>query len=441
MMTYDAQSRLKRFSPSSVLLATALLFTAACETTPNRPPVPISTGGERPAPGTVPVDVSGADGIEDDILDDIEIADTGALDGYVPPHMAGRDIKRAAVLLPFSHPRASVRAEAEGILAGIELAMFNRNEENFVIFPKDTAGVTSTARLRAEEALNEGADIIIGPLFSANVKAVRTLALEEDVPVIAFSTLADAAGEGAYLISRSPEEQVSRIVDFAARRGATSFAFLGPRSSLGRRAEAAMRLQAARNGGVVLASAFYEPSNDAPVDAAKELASAIEAEGNFAPGSIAVLIPEGGVKLRAVAPLLPYYGVDIRDIQLLGTEQWNDPTIWREPTLVKGVFAAADPVNTEQFEEEFRRLYSNRDPSSLSSVGYDAGALAVSLAEQNDVTVRGVTHPDGFQGVNGLFRFRTNGTAERALSVLEITASDGAVLVEAGPDSFDPPAG
>lgn len=414
------------------------MFTAACETTPNRPPVPISSGAERPAPGTVPVDVTEAEDIEEE---EVDTADANALDGYVPPHMEGRAVKRAAVLLPFSHPRAAIRAEAEGILAGIELAMFNRGEESFVIFPKDTAGVTSTARIRAQEAIDEGADIIIGPLFAANVKAVRELASDDDIPVVAFSTLADAAGQGAYLISRSPEEQVSRIVDYAARKGATRFAFLGPRSSLGQRAEAALRQQAARNGATVLSSAFYEPSNDAPVDAAKQLASAIEAEGNFRPGSIAVLIPEGGVKLRAVAPLLPYYGVDIRNIQMLGTEQWNDPSIWREPTLVNGVFAAADPINAQQFEAEFRRVYNNREPSSLSSIGYDAGALASALAAQDQLTIKGVTNRDGFQGVNGLFRFRTNGTAERALSVLQITGREGAVPVEAGLESFDPPAG
>ena len=439
MMTYDAQSRLKRFSPSFVLLAVSLLFTAACETTPSRPPVPISSGGERPVPGTVPLDITEAEEPED--IATVETVEVPTLDGYVPPHMAGRDIKRAAVLLPFSHPRASVRAEAEGILAGIELAIFNRGEESFVIFPKDTAGVTSTATIRAQEALEEGADIIIGPLFSANVKAVRTLALEEDVPVVAFSTLADAAGGGAYLISRSPEEQVTRIVDYAARKGATRFAFLGPRSSLGRRAEATLRQQVARNGGDVISTAFYEPSDDAPVDAAQQIASAIEAEGEFDAGSVAILIPEGGIKLRAVAPLLPYYGVDIRDVQLLGTEQWNDPTIWREPTLVNGVFAAADPINAEQFNTEFRRIYNNRDPSSLSSIGYDAGALAAALAAQDRLDLNGIMNPDGFQGVNGLFRFRPNGTAERALSVLQITASEGAVPVEAGPDDFDGPEG
>ena len=440
-MTCDAQSRLKRFSPSLVLVAVSLLFTTACETTPSRPPVPISSGSERPAPGTVPVDTVE---IEEDENEDEDVEETvvaGSVDGYVPPHMDGRDVKRAAVLLPFSHPRASVRAEAEGILAGIELALFDRGEGSFVIFPKDTAGVTSTATARSQEALAEGADIIIGPLFSANVKAVRSLARDEGVPVIAFSTLTDAAGDGAYLISRSPEEQVSRIADYAARKGATRFAFLGPRSSLGQRAEATLRQQVLRNGGRMLSSAFYEPSNDAPVDAAKQIASAIEAEGAFAPGSIAILIPEGGIKLRAVAPLLPYYGVDIRNIQLLGTEQWNDPTIWREPTLVNGVFAAADPLNAQQFDAEFRRIYSNRDPSSLSSIGYDAGALAAALASQDRLDLNGVRDRNGFQGINGLFRFRPDGTAQRALSVLQITASEGAVVIEAGPDEFDGPTG
>ncbi|MEO1406074.1 MAG: hypothetical protein AAFV54_06245 [Pseudomonadota bacterium] len=131
-MTYRQPSRRKWASPS-ILVAAALVF-AACETTPPRPPAPISTGTPRPAPGTVPIEQAEL-GTEEEGLGDIE-GDAEEVDfGYTPPHMAGRDIKRAAVLLPFSHPRANVRAEAESMLAGIELAMFNRGEETFLILP------------------------------------------------------------------------------------------------------------------------------------------------------------------------------------------------------------------------------------------------------------------------------------------------------------------
>ncbi|MEL7453162.1 MAG: penicillin-binding protein activator [Pseudomonadota bacterium] len=437
-MTCAKPSRASRFSPT--LLLAACLFFAACETTPTRPPAPISTGEPRATPGTVPVEQAETDALDEEALAELEDEALEDLTtGYIPPHMTGRDVKRAAVLLPFSHPRSEVRVEAEGLLAGIELAMFNRGEESFVILPKDTAGMRSTAEARALEALEEEVDIIIGPLFAANVEAVRGHALEAEVPVVAFSNAATAAGGGAYLISLAPEEDVARIVDVAARRGALSYAFLGPRTGYGRRVEAALRREAALNGGSVIASAFYDASNEAPVDEAQQVARQIEAESEAAPGTVAVLIPERGVKLRAVAPLLPYYGVDIRRIQLLGTGQWNDPSVWREPTLSGAIFPAPDPENEERFRESYERIY-NREPTRLASIGYDAGALASALASADALTTAGVVTQDGFRGVNGLFRFRLDGTAERSLAVLQIKPDEGAVPIEFGFESFDPPA-
>lgn len=434
-------------------MAIALLFTAACATTPAGPPAPISSGGERVEPGNVPVEVpetgtpDGGDGdISGPLTDPVEpgsseITKPGGDGGFTPPHMAGRDVQRAAVLLPFSHPNARVRADAESLLAGIELAMFNRDEENFLILPKDTAGVKSTAQAKTREALSEGADIIIGPLFSANIQIARDEARRRNVPVVGFSSRPEAAGGGAYLIGLAPEEEVSRVVETAARRGARLYAYLGPNDSYGRRVEQALRQAAARNGGQVISSAFYSSSNDAPVDEAKQIASAINALGVRPQGEIAVLIPEEGVKLRAVAPLLPYYEVDVRRIQMLGTGRWNDPSVWREPTLIGGIFAAPDPANLLAFEESFKRIYRS-DPSRLASIGYDAGALAAALSTtENGLSFGGVTNRDGFQGVNGLFRFRADGTAERSLSILEIDSRKGAVPVELGADSFDPTVG
>lgn len=427
-------------------MAVSLLFSAACATAPVRPPAPISSGQARTTPGQVPVNTAQTpetqtDGDLEGLFDPLEDPEQVDDGGFTPPHMIGRDIKRAAVLLPFSHPQASVRADAESLLAGIELAMFNRGEESFVILPKDTEGKVSTAQAKTREAISEGADLIIGPLFAANIQAARDEAGQSNVPVIGFSSRPEAAGGGAYLIAVSPEEEVSRVVETAARRGARSYAYLGPDDDYGRRAERALRTAVARHGGQVISSAFYSTSNDAPVDEAKQVASAINALGTRPIREIAVLIPEQGVKLRAVAPLLPYYGVDIRRIQMLGTGRWNDPSVWREPTLSGGIFAAPDPANLAQFAESYQRIY-RAAPSAIASIGYDAGALAAALASvPNGLSQQGLTSRDGFQGVNGLFRFRPDGTAQRSLSILEIKLKEGAVPVELGAETFDPTVG
>ena len=353
--------------------------------------------------------------------------------GLTPPFMEGRDVKRAAVLLPFSHPNAQVRAEAESMLAGIELALFEYAGDNFLIMPKDTAGKQSVTEARLDESLKEGADIVLGPLFGANVKAIKPEASKKQVPIIAFSNDRSAAGGGAYLASISPEEEVTRVMEYAASRGVRTFAFLGPNTEYGKQVEAAMRYQAAQQGGVMVSSAFYDPSGGAGAEA-RQIASVLKSEAGR--GKVAVMIPERGVKLLSVAPLLPYNGAPMQNVLLMGTSLWDDSSIWREPTLSGGVYAAPDPENLVGFKQTYKRIYG-RNPTDLAAVAYDAAALSVRLATDDNIRYNGVTDPDGFMGVNGLFRFRIDGTSQRGLAVMQINTS-GPSVVEKGITAFGP---
>ena len=431
------QPLLRKFPAPSLLLASLLLATA-CASAPARQPVPIGTGQPREEPVTgVPRDLGDNRG-DVDVGEMEEPEDTAKVrgdGGLTPPFMDGRDIKRAAVMLPFSHPNANVRAEAESMLAGIELALFEYADKDFLIIPMDTAGKTSVAEARTDEAIKDKADVILGPLFGANVKTVRQIARDKEIPVIAFSNDRSAAGGGAYLASVSPDEEVRRVMEYVAARGVDTFVFLGPRSDYGRQVEAAMRYEAGRLGAVVAASAFYDPSSGAGAEA-RQIASVLKSELASRPGRVAVMIPERGVKLLSVAPLLPYNGVDMRKVKLLGTSYWDDSSIWREPTLAGGLFASPDPANQATFRDTYRRIYG-RAPTDLAGQAYDAAALAVRLAGEDNLSYGGVTDPDGFYGVNGLFRFRIDGTSERGLAVKQIE-SGGPTVVEGGVESFSP---
>jgi hypothetical protein len=405
-------------TPSLVLVLA--LFAAACATAPARPPVSIGTGQPRVDPITGERIVEpGREGEAE-----LEFAEDG---GLTPPFMSGRDIKRAAVLLPFSHPNAQVRAEAENMLAGIELALFENANDNFLIMPLDTGGRASTAEARADEAIAEGADIVLGPLFAANLASVRNAAQRAGLPVIAFSNDRDAAGGGVFLSSILPEEEVRRIMAHAAGKGARSFVYLGPESAYGRQVERAMQAEAARNSWEFAGSFFYEPSTSA-ADAARRAASAVLSASRGRGRSVAVMMPERGVNLLALAPLLVVNGVDPTRTFFIGTSLWEDATIWREPALAGGLYPVPDPDRMLLFQQAYQRIYG-RVPTDLAAVAYDAASVAISLAAENNLSYGGVTDPAGFFGVNGLFRFRPDGTTERGLAVKEIRGS-GAVVVE-----------
>ena len=416
---------LRNLKAPSLALA-ALLLATACASAPTRPPISIGTGQPRVDPVT-----------GERLPDDAGIAETSPEDfvrgdgGLTPAFMLGRDVKRAAVLLPFTHPNAQVRAEAEAMLAGIELALFENGGSDFLVLPKDTAGRSSTAEARADEAIDEGADIILGPLFGAEVTPVKDAVGRKQIPVVAFSNDRTVAGGGAYLASVMPEEEVVRIMGYAASRGTRTFAFLGPDSAYGRQVEAAMRAEAAKNGWSVIGSEFYPPGESSSQEVAR-IAGVIRAQSS----QVGLILPERGSKLLSIAPLLVVNGIDPGHTRFLGTSLWDDSAIWREPALTGALYAAVDPNYLASFKDTYKRIYG-RAPTDLAAAAYDAAALAITLAAEQNIKHGGVTDPDGFMGVNGLFRFRLDGTSERGLAVKEIRQS-GASVVEEGVTRFPP---
>ncbi|MEL6727645.1 MAG: penicillin-binding protein activator [Pseudomonadota bacterium] len=444
-MTLSATSRVRSSLP--ILFFAGFLALAGCATQSPGPVGPISTGNPRvdPVPGGEGAEVGDVDS---ESMDDLTVVEPSG--PYTPPHMEGRELIRAGVMLPFSHPNERVRQQAEGMLAGIELALFDFANENIVLIPTDTGGSQSQAAMAAEGLRDQAVDVVLGPLFGANVQSVRSALapepedtffgminepVEEGAPVIAFSNDRSVASYGAWLASIAPEEEVNAIIEYAALRGYDQFAFFGPQSGLGVSVEAAMREAVMLNGGFMLTSAFYPASSTNPNTEAEYFAQTIAtAVENGA--RIAVLVPERGNRLRRIAPLLAYYGVDTREVKMLGTGGWNDPNVWREPSLRGAWFPTAPSLDIADFEARFTRMYGAA-PSSLAAVSYDAAALVAALSEDGELTPGELINRDGFMGVNGLFRFRTDGTAERSLAIMEIdpTVDDGSGVKEILPVS------
>ena len=350
-------------------------------------------------------------------------------DGLTPPHMAGRDIKRMALLLPFSAKSSRLREEADSMMKAAEMAVFNREDADVLLIALDTKGTPDGARSATRSAIKSGADVILGPILAGSVRASAREARRSNTPLIAFSTDQTVAGNGTYLLSFPPEAEVKRVVDYTATTGATRFAYIGPQSEYGRRVKGEFDASVKANRGEVTAFEIYD-GNDISVmqEPAKRLAEfhrqgeiAAKQNGGTTPMSYeAILLPEGGTALRSLAPLFPYYDVDPAKVQFMGTSLWkNDETV-REPALNRGIFAAADQDAKQPFLDNYDRTYGD-DASRLASLAYDAVAVGAYVADGDP---RGrqdrAEDPNGFYGVDGLVQFNEDGTPNRGLAVYQI---------------------
>jgi ABC-type branched-subunit amino acid transport system substrate-binding protein len=408
------------------LLLAALATAAACATTDPAPTAPAYSGAQRPEPTRPerPGDLTSPDSLG-------PVAPMRERRGYQPRHLEGSQtvaVRRLAVMLPFSSPDAEVRKIAQGLFNAAQMALFEVGADNIVLLPRDVGAEGADLSAEAEKAARDGAEAFIGPLFSQQIAPVAREARQAQAPVFSFSTDVSALGQGAYLMSLTPRTEVARIIEWAASQGVTRFAMLGPNSTYGRTVESALREAVSRHGGIVISVEYYNPGDPSPQAAARRLSAIVKAEDAAAPGRVAVLLPERGVQLRTIASLLPYFDVNVRRVRFLGTGAWNDPDVWREPSLFGGAFPAPDPEAQADFERRYAALFGEAAPR-LSSFGYDAAALAATLARIGRLETGMIERTEGWGGVNGLFRLTPEGDVERALSVMQVQEQGGVRIV------------
>ncbi len=337
----------------------------------------------------------------------------------------GEKIK-IALLLPFSNTDPKVREIAKSLKDAAELALFDVNNTSIELIQKDTRGTAAGARFAAETAINEGAELILGPLIAQSVSSAGQVAKQSDVPVIAFSSTESVARNGIYLLSFLPSIEVRRIIDFSISRGLKRFAALVPARPYGNLiAGDITRITEERGGMLFTVERFSSKAGslDRSVTKINQLSEEIDA----------LMIADGYPILRLAAQDLGYPG----NFQLIGTGLWHDPRITSEPGLYGAWFPGPEPGTRRAFERRFSSTYG-RTPTRLASLGYDAVSLSATLARAPvglRFTPEQLTNPKGFHGVDGQYRFHSDGRIERGLAVLQVSAG-GFQVIDPSPKNF-----
>ena len=340
---------------------------------------------------------------------------------------------KVAVLLPISSS-GSTPAVAKALKQAAELALFDFDNPNVTLIPKDTKGSPEGARIAAESALHDGAELIIGPLFAAEVSAAAPVALQGGVPMIAFSSDEKVAGNGVYLLSFLAGRDVPRIVSYAMAQGKRNFAELIPQSAYGRIAETAFARAVSSGGGQAAVRASFPPNNStAMLGPVRQVATAVKS----GQGIDALFLPAGRDELPELAPLLASEDLSSGRVQFIGSGQWDYPNIGSDRALLGGWYPAPDPKGWSSFVQRYSKTYGGAPPR-IASLAYDAISLAVSLSANppgQRFTAAQLTRPTGFSGVDGLFRLLSDGTCERGLAILEVREG-GPQVIDPAPSSF-----
>lgn len=338
-----------------------------------------------------------------------------------------------ALLAPQTAPDQYAAELGQAIVNAARLAERDANDPRLDLRVYDTGGVPARAAQVASRALDEGAQLILGPLFAESTSAIATAARAAGVNVVSFSTDSSVAGGPVLLSGFLPGMAAARIAGYARTHGYGPIGIIYPETPYGSVALAGAREGA---GASLVAQVSYPRTVEAIPAAAGAFAADVQASG-----ARGLVLADSGQGLQYVAALLAQHGLDDPDHRFLGLGEWDTRSTLDSPELVGGWFASADPRALRSFVARYDGSYG-AVPPRLAVLGYDAVQIAAQLLEEAERTGSGdpfdrgaLTRAQGFRGAVGPIRFLADGRSMRGLAVLEI--GDNAFrVIDPAPSDF-----
>ncbi len=337
-----------------------------------------------------------------------------------------------ALLVPqSSEGTAQIAADLEN---AARLAVAQLDDLQIDLRVYDTAGDAQVAAGVARQAVDDGAKIIIGPLYAEAANAVGTAVAEDGINVLSFSNNTTIAGGNVFVLGKTFENTANRIVAFADEQGKERAMVIHSDRIDGQMGLNAFQSAAANSSLRIVSAQSFELSQESVVNTVPLIRASAEIEDV----DTLFLTSSSAGALPLLAQLLPEAGLDPTQIQYVGLTRWDIPTQTLELNgLQGGWFAVPDLTRTENFSAQFQEQFDNR-PHQLASLAFDGVAAIGALAQEgfSDILTReALTQPSGFQGVDGIFRLKVDGTNERGLAIA--TVQDKQVLIiDPAPRSF-----
>ena len=297
-----------------------------------------------------------------------------------------------------------------------------------------TGGKPAQAAAMAVKAVDDGASIILGPLYALEANAAGAAVASRGVNILSFSNNADVAGGNVFILGQTFDSTATRLASYAVQKGMNRIMIMHDDNPAGQLGMAAIQRGVAAAGGTVVGVGRYEFSQNGIVAAAPQLVAATKANG----ANAVFLTADTAGALPLLSQLLNENGLSPAAMRFIGLTRWDIPAAnLTLPGVQGGWFALPDPGLLGQFQTRYQASFG-APPHPLAGLAYDGIAAIGALAKRGgaaNLAAASLTQGAGFVGVGGIFRLRTDGTNERGLAVAQI--QDGKVaVIDAAPRSF-----
>ncbi|SEK64865.1 penicillin-binding protein activator [Roseovarius nanhaiticus] len=339
-----------------------------------------------------------------------------------------------ALLVPHGSTAPGEAALARDLEAAARLAVADLAGVRIDLRVYGTAGRAAQAQQAALNAVADGAKIIIGPLHAESANAVALAVAPKNVNVLAFSNNATIAGGNLFVLGQTFDNTADRLTRFAVRQGKTRIVTVSSNNLAGQLGQQAIAKAAANAGAQIVGNVGYDFSQDGVVSAVPQITQTV----NSTSAQAVFLTSNSAGALPLLAQMLPENGLSPAATQYIGLARWDTPAQTLElPGLQGGWFALPDQAKARAFQSRFAQTTGNQ-PHPIAGLAYDGiaaiGAL-IKAGKRDALSRSGLTQSAGFQGVDGVFRLRSDGTNQRGLAVATIRDSK-VVILDPAPRGF-----
>lgn len=339
-----------------------------------------------------------------------------------------------ALLVPRGSGQGGDVVLAQSLENAARLAMADLQGVKIDLRVYDTAGNAATAAAVADQAVDDGARILLGPVYAEAANAAGLAVAGRGINVLSFSNNATIAGGNVFVLGPTFENTAYRLTDFAARQGRRNIVVVHGNDLAGQLGRNAVERAIAATGARLAGTVGYEVSQQGVIAAIPQIKATVDGSGADA----VFLTTTTASALPLLSQLMPEAGISPQVVQYIGLTRWDIPSQTLDlPGVQGGWFALPDPVMSQQFASRYQAAYGSA-PHPISGLAYDGiaaiGAL-VGAGKSDALTGSALTQGAGFQGTGGIFRLRPDGTNERGLAVAQIQNRQ-VVVIDVAPNRF-----
>ena len=337
-------------------------------------------------------------------------------------------ILKVGVLLPLSGKFENI---GQSLLKSIQLGLFDIDNKNIKIYPKDSKGNALDAYLSAKKFQEMGIEIVIGPIFHESLERLDEI---NNITFISATNKTQEIPKNTIAFGINLDSQMNILKKYFDEIKVSKTLLLSPRSDFNYQTESIAKKDILKfyrtysydsdpkkiTGEIEKITKYRERKKDlerrikilekSELDKDKHELKKLEQKHTLGKVNFdSVFVVDFGERLKSVLASFMFSDVSSEKINFFTLNQWFDNTLFGENSLRNLHFPSIDYDNLKKFEKRYFKTY-NEKPNEISILAYDALGLIYYCWSNNNFNFKidQLFNKNGFKGLQGEFIIKDN---------------------------------